>query len=100
MDAGGERPWLDIGRRARRARPRLPPPRVGNRHVLGSATIPRLSLALVASLNSLDALAQNVPVNTTSQTSEEGLEELIVTGTRQSGLRAADSTAPIQLLSA
>ena len=35
-----------------------------------------------------------------ASTDTGGLDELIVTGTRQSGQRAADSPAPIQILSA
>jgi outer membrane receptor protein involved in Fe transport len=38
--------------------------------------------------------------NATPEARSEGLKEVVVTGTRQLGLKAADSAAPIQLLSA
>src|ERR1700682_3259412 len=69
-------------------------------HTLGSATIAMVSLSLVLSLNSRGASAQIAAANTTTEASSEGLEEIVVTGTRQTGLRAADSAAPIQILSA
>src|ERR1700691_1036688 len=56
------------------------------------------SLALL--LHSGAVLAQTVAVNNETSASPEALEEVIVTGTRQTGLKAADSTAPIQILSA
>jgi iron complex outermembrane receptor protein len=69
-------------------------------HTLGSATIAIVSLPLVLSLNSGGASAQNSAANRTTEASSEGLEEIVVTGTRQTGLKAADSAAPIQILSA
>jgi len=69
-------------------------------HTLGSATIAIVSLSLVLSLKSGGASAQNSAANTTTETSSEGLEEIVVTGTRQTGLRAADTAAPVQILSA
>ena len=44
--------------------------------------------------------AQTLAVNNTAPVSSEPLEEVIVTGTRQTGLKAEDSAAPIQILSA
>ncbi|MGA2779943.1 MAG: TonB-dependent receptor [Steroidobacteraceae bacterium] len=45
--------------------------------------------------------AQTVAANTASPgVGESSLDEVIVTGTRQTGLKAADSPAPIQILSA
>src|ERR1700728_3601814 len=60
--------------------------------------MPVASLALL--LNSGGVLAQTVAVNNETAASSESLEEVIVTGTRQTGLKAADSPAPIQILSA
>src|SRR6202167_744061 len=56
------------------------------------------SLALL--LHSGAVLAQTVAVNNETSASPEALEEVIVTGTRQTGLKAEDSAAPIQILSA
>ena len=69
-------------------------------HTLGSGTIAIGSLSLVLSLNSGGASAQNSAANTATEASPEGLEEIVVTGTRQTGLKAADSAAPIQILGA
>jgi len=69
-------------------------------HTLGSATIAIVSLSLVLSLKSGGASAQNSAANAATEASPEGLEEIVVTGTRQTGLKAADSAAPIQILSA
>jgi iron complex outermembrane receptor protein len=67
---------------------------------LGSAATPIVSLSLVLSLNSADVLTQTVAADTTTESPSEGLEEIVVTGTRQPGLRAADTAAPVQILSA
>src|ERR1700678_3210401 len=56
-------------------------------------------ISLLALLNSGTVLAQITAANTDTATAG-GLDEIIVTGTRQSGLRAADSPAPIQIISA
>src|SRR5258708_25002091 len=69
-------------------------------HTLGSATIAIVSLPLVLSLNSGGASAQNSAANAATEASPEGIEEIVVTGTRQTGLKAADSAAPVKIMSA
>jgi iron complex outermembrane recepter protein len=51
-------------------------------------------------LHSTIAQADTVTASADAPAEAGGLEEVIVTGTRQSGQRAADSPAPIQILSA
>jgi iron complex outermembrane receptor protein len=54
------------------------------------------ALCAAASLQASQALADTAAASG----AESDLEEVIVTGTRQSGLKAADSAAPIQIVSA
>ncbi|MGD0493426.1 MAG: TonB-dependent receptor [Steroidobacteraceae bacterium] len=54
---------------------------------------------LLLLLNSGTALAQTVAGNSTPSVLSDPLDQIIVTGTRESGLRAADSPAPIQVVS-
>jgi iron complex outermembrane receptor protein len=62
----------------------------------------------IADESRLNSLAQTTPAQNSSpvtpitqgETISEGLEEVIVTGTRETGVRAADSAAPIQVIRA
>jgi iron complex outermembrane receptor protein len=62
----------------------------------------RLAIAMLcagaAATHSSAALADTAPADVPAESS--GLDEIIVTGSRQSGLKASDSPAPIQILSA
>ncbi|MEA3109344.1 MAG: iron complex outerrane recepter protein [Gammaproteobacteria bacterium] len=66
----------------------------------------RLAIAMLcaggSSMCSSAALADTATTTATSEASADaaGLDEIIVTGSRQAGLKAADSPAPIQILSA
>jgi iron complex outermembrane recepter protein len=67
-------------------------------HKLIRKTIPLALLPVL--LQSGSALAQTLAANSAAPVASAELDEVIVTGTRQSGLKAADSAAPIQILSA
>ena len=56
--------------------------------------------ASVLSLHAGLALADNAAGTTDTATQTSTLDELIVTGSRQTGIKASDSAAPIQVLSA
>jgi iron complex outermembrane receptor protein len=61
----------------------------------------RLAIAMLcASASALHASAAFADTATTDATADSSLDEVIVTGSRQSGLKASDSPAPIQVLSA
>jgi iron complex outermembrane recepter protein len=55
------------------------------------------ALCAAAAIHSLQALAADAE---SPAATDNGLDEVIVTGSRQSGLKASDSPAPIQLVSA
>ncbi|HEY3655462.1 MAG TPA: TonB-dependent receptor [Steroidobacteraceae bacterium] len=59
----------------------------------------RLAIAMLCASATAHAAVTTAPTDS-SASSSEGLEEVIVTGTRQTGVKAADSAAPIQVLSA
>lgn len=56
--------------------------------------------ALLCVLSSGAALGQGVASNPAPAAPADALEQVIVTGSRQSGLKAADSPAPVQIISA
>ncbi len=62
----------------------------------------RLAIAMLcagaAALSSTAAVADTAPAEAPAEAT--GLDEIIVTGSRQAGLKASDSPAPIQILSA
>jgi len=61
------------------------------------AAVPATALATLMNAGHVTAATETAPA--AAETSGD-LDEVIVTGTRQTGLRAADSPAPIQILSA
>jgi len=62
---------------------------------------PQLSIALLLSAAAaMPAAAATVAAAADATVDTSGLDEIIVTGSRQAGLKAADSPAPIQILSA
>jgi iron complex outermembrane receptor protein len=67
---------------------------ISNKVLRGAAVLTVAALSIAAS----PLRAQNAE-GTTGTSEGAGLEEVIVTGTRQSGLEAADSPAPIQIVS-
>ena len=64
----------------------------------------RLAIAMIcasaAAFSAPAALAAAATAAATDSSATEGLEEVIVTGTRETGVRAVDSAAPIQVVSA
>ena len=51
-------------------------------------------------LGSGAAWAQTLAADADTAEASDGLDQIIVTGSRQSGLKAADSPAPVQIISA
>ena len=62
------------------------------------ATMPRISKSFTIALFATTALSTAANAQDTTAPADEG-EEIIVTGTRAVGTQAAESAAPIQLLS-
>ncbi len=54
--------------------------------------------SIIFLLGSSAAWAQTLAAKTGTSEASDGLDQIIVTGSRQSGLRAADSPAPIQII--
>lgn len=62
--------------------------------------LPRKAAAMLALLSSSYSIAQVAATDTENTNSVKTLGGVIVTGTRQSGLKAVDSAAPVQILDA
>lgn len=56
--------------------------------------------SMILLLSSGAVRAQTFAANTDASGGSDGLEQIIVTGSRQSGLKAADSPAPVQIIGA
>jgi iron complex outermembrane receptor protein len=75
--------------------------RSGSTFISSRVAIGALALAMTATLHVATSLADTAPTAAPDQNVEGGsLEEVIVTGSRQKDIKATDSPAPIQVVSA